>query len=703
MRKITKLLSAVLAVCMLVSAFAFSAVSAAEFSDVSTDAAYYDAVQLLSALQIINGYEDGTFGPERNVTRAEFATMLMRAMASANMGSSDPAGMTFTDLGDASWAISDIRTAYDLGIINGMSAEIFAPNDNVTYEQALKMIVCALGYDQASAEYMANMPDTAPWYTGYMYYANELNLTSGISVAYEQPAKRWEIARMIYNALEVQMVDKYESNGTMVYQISTKTLLYDKLGITKSRGEVRADEANTMDPDGAVARTGYALIYDNTSKTNETVEKNGIDLSKLLGKTVDYYYKVTALGDKQLVFVVDRSGSDSVITVNVDDLDSISGTYDSGYRFNYYADETSSRPSTVNVEANPTISVNGKVVSASEVTADLLHPESGTIEFIATGGVYNKINITAYETYVVKSVNTVDRYIVDLYRASGSNTLTIDAEDSDYILTMTNTSGSTVSLSGLSQYNVLSVKRSNSSTSRNTMDITVSNKNISGNITSMTLSDGVIGVNGTEYKISAYLSTYGQSDLNSLSLGDTCRFYLDKDDKICAFTKTTNSNTYYGYIAAAGEDSDVVKFALLSSRSTNVGSPLVNGASRIRVDGTSYSNPDDVLEVLAAAAKVDTANIDMVDDENGTRAQKLANRYSQVVKYTVNTSGAITEIDTVLPLDGTAAEGDLAPYTVNRRADNTMTYRSSSNSFVGATNSDSFRINSSTHGIFGSV
>ena len=73
MKITTKILSLVLVVCMMLSVIGY----ADTYSDVSDTASYYSAVNLLSSLGIIKGYEDGTFGPERNVTRAEFTVMLI--------------------------------------------------------------------------------------------------------------------------------------------------------------------------------------------------------------------------------------------------------------------------------------------------------------------------------------------------------------------------------------------------------------------------------------------------------------------------------------------------------------------------------------------------------------------------------------------------------------------------------------------------
>lgn len=682
MRKLSKILAVLITVSMLFSIVTIT--NAAEFSDVSSENRYYDSIKILSGLGIINGYEDGTFGPDKDVTRAEFATMLMRAMASAGIGSSDPAGTPFTDLGDASWAIGDVRTAYDLGIINGMTATTFEPNSNVTYEQALKMIVCALNYG-GQAEAIQVSASGQPWYYGYLQTARTLSLTDGIKVLEGSPAKRAQIAQMIYNALDVKMLERVEvTGGGDMYMESTQTWLKDKLKITKSRGELLADGANTIASDGSVARTGYALLEDNVNGGKITLAKNNISLDGLLGKTVEYYYKTEVDGSDYLVFVYSKSGSNSSETVDAYNIHKITGSYSSGYTVEYYESAAATRTRTITVASNPTISINGEV--RKDVPASELNIESGTLEFISDGGTYNKINVEAYETYVVKSVNRTDKYIVDMYRTSGSNTLYIDDEDSNYVITMNNSSGSAMTISKVSQYNVLTVKKGKGTSNRTTLDITVSTKNVSGTIKE--IDSDYININGTEYIISTYLDKYGSSDLNSLSTGDSCKAYLDKDGKLAYITKTASSSTYYGYIASAGISSnDTVRFALLSQKTTSVGSPYVNGASKIKIDGISYSDSEEILELLAESAAGDNTNI----DGNGTK-------YSQLVKYTINTSGEITEIDTVTvsEKEDPADETKVKAYEVARKDGGLMQYKSSSYDFIGASSSNKFRINSST-------
>ena len=681
MKKLSRFLAVLVAFSLIAGMITIT--NAASFSDVNSENKFSDAITILSAFGIINGYEDGTFGPDKDVTRAEFATMLMRAMASAGIGSTDAAGTPFTDI-EGHWGISDIRTAYDLGIINGMTLTTFEPNSNVTYEQALKMIVCALNYGGQADSIQVSVPNQ-PWYYGYMQTARNLGLTQNVPVVIGQPAKRAHIAQMIYNALEVNMLEKVEvTGGGTMYMESNQNWLKDKLKISKSRGDLIADESNTMDESGSIARAGYAMFNDDVNGGTVTLAKNGISLDGLLGKLVEYYYKTEIDGGKKLVLAYSKSGSNISVKVEAENIHKITGNYEEGYVVRYYESLTSAKTRELKVEAKPIISINGEVKTG--VTPSDLNIESGTLEFISDGGNYNKINVESFETYVVKSVNKTDKYIVDMHRPAGSNSLYIDDEDGSYVITMKNSSGSNITISNISQYNVLTVKRGKGIAGRTTLDIIVSNKNVSGAIKE--IDTDYVNINGTEYQISSYIDKYDDDSLNVLRAGDSCKAYLDKDGKIAYITKTASSSSYFGYIGSAAiSRDDVVRIALISKKTTSMGSPYVNVASKVKIDGFTYTDSEKILDVLSESAKAENTNI---AGESTT--------YSQLVKYTVNSAGEITEIDTAVisEKEDPDDETTFKAYEVERKAEDLMQYKSSSYDFIGASNSDKFRINSST-------
>ena len=145
MNNLKRVLSLALSSIMLVGMMAVGA-SAAEFTD-AEKIEHDDAVNVLVALSVINGKDDGSFDPEGDVTRAEMAKMIAVAM---NGGKDTNTGVkgtpSFTDI-KGHWAESYIEYCYDMKIISGRGDGTFDPGANVTGLEATKMVLTALGYD----------------------------------------------------------------------------------------------------------------------------------------------------------------------------------------------------------------------------------------------------------------------------------------------------------------------------------------------------------------------------------------------------------------------------------------------------------------------------------------------------------------------------------------------------------------------------
>lgn len=95
------------------------------------------SIEKLVNLGAIGGYPDGTFKPDQTITRAEFASILVKAFKLEAKK-----GKVFNDSA-AHWAKDSIATAQGYGIVNGYSDTTFGPNDNITREQMAVMIVKA--------------------------------------------------------------------------------------------------------------------------------------------------------------------------------------------------------------------------------------------------------------------------------------------------------------------------------------------------------------------------------------------------------------------------------------------------------------------------------------------------------------------------------------------------------------------------------
>jgi hypothetical protein len=120
-----------------------------------------DAGNDMASRKVINGYEDGTFRPEGDITRAEFAAMLVRALGL-------PEGMgenTFFDVDADDWPCGYVETAAAYGIINGYEDGTFRPQDNITCEQAMTMTARAMAITKL--DYTLTQGEIEQLLTGY--------------------------------------------------------------------------------------------------------------------------------------------------------------------------------------------------------------------------------------------------------------------------------------------------------------------------------------------------------------------------------------------------------------------------------------------------------------------------------------------------------------------------------------------------------
>lgn len=134
-----------------------------EYSDVADDW-YTNYVNFLSGRGVITGYEDGSFRPDNNITRREFTAMITRLgeVLEAN-------GAGFPDVEDTDWAVNNIYTAAASGLVNGYEDGTFRPDNNITRAEAVKIVNAYLGRGVneaglANADY-TTFPDvtTAHW------------------------------------------------------------------------------------------------------------------------------------------------------------------------------------------------------------------------------------------------------------------------------------------------------------------------------------------------------------------------------------------------------------------------------------------------------------------------------------------------------------------------------------------------------------
>ena len=336
MRNLKRALSLALAAIMLIGMMVVSASATGldDFSD-KDKVVNKDAVSMLTTLGVINGKEDGSyFDPTGNVTRAEMAKMIATVLNQGADVDGLYVGMN-TGLTDVKghWAESYINYCYSLGIIAGRGNGKFDPAATVTGNEAAKMLLVAAGYD-AQLEGLTG----ADWAIKTASLASTLGIFDNLSVATSDPLTRDNAALLIYNALDIEMIQKYE-NGYAIAFTDHRTLLSAKYGVYKIEGVVVSNEEaalNNTDSDFASAKGKttmenvkvYASTTSNTT-TGEYEEVNGqvvfnvSTTADMLGKTVTMYAKKTTVLSNSTVLGVYLDDASNVVKTTADTQDTM--------------------------------------------------------------------------------------------------------------------------------------------------------------------------------------------------------------------------------------------------------------------------------------------------------------------------------------------------------------------------------------------
>ncbi len=192
------------AVVLLIMVYLLSVFStvvfAASFPDVPRTHKNYLAVTKLTELGVITGYDDGSFCPEREITRTEFCALMARTLGcDKNTYVFDD--IHFVDVKADYWGEWCISYCYEKKLINGMGNDEFWPAAMVTMEQAVKMAVCAIGKEAEAQRIVGEK-----WYDGYINTANKYNLFYKVDGAIGRPAVRSDIAQIVYNMLDTGLI-----------------------------------------------------------------------------------------------------------------------------------------------------------------------------------------------------------------------------------------------------------------------------------------------------------------------------------------------------------------------------------------------------------------------------------------------------------------------------------------------------------------
>lgn len=683
-----KKISFILAAVMLVANFAISAMAAEKntmFTDVTDKTQYSEAILTLAKLGVINGYdENGTklFKPEGGITRAEFAAIITRAMGIADtVGGASP----FTDVPETHWAVKNIIASTDRGITNGMGDGTFHPDDNVTYEQAIKMVVCAMNYT-ISAEASGGWPD------GYFTQGTIMGLTNniGAGVLRTSPAPRGVVAQIMYNALDIKVADSETGKATK------DTFLNKFMNMEMVKGKVVGIEDDlTADCDETLASDEMAILPKNGDMVyvdfEDYADKEAI--LSYLGQEVLIFYEIASTGGVNKLVILD-----SEITKNETDIinseDIVS--YSNG-KLEYYNE--SGKKKTIDFEEDKvTIFYNKKAVT-SGISSKLdawLKPANadtfiyGSVTFTDSGadGKIDMVEIMDYDYLVaLRAPSSSDYTVTNKMKFKDKSvvervidSVTLNPDKNSYSFVIEDQNGKKLETTSIKANNVVSVAVSEA---RDYFTVKVSTEVVDGSVSAFSEEDNTIKIGDKEYTITNDCIEYLNEQETKLESGSKGKFYLDAFGNVAYATlNVSTESTTIMYLITAYYDEDTDK-GQLRGFVPGSGYKEYTLDKKVKLDGSNKSTAEAIEQLRENSENFVSVKYKNEDSySNGNQLLKL-----ELEGTTVKEIASANISDTGVAKDTSGVK--LYHY-------GPKSYKYSSGTFTTEDKTDKFFVNSST-------
>lgn len=673
------------------SVFSFSATlaGAADFSDVADTNAYFEAITTLVEDGIINGYEDGTFKPDNTITRAEFSKLL--ATASAPSGTLFNATTTqFSDVADSTsssaWAIPYIAYAVGVKAVNGYEDGTFRPTNTVTYGEAVKMIVCTLGYEPVVNKTLT------PWYQGYVDIAAQIGLSKSAFAQGDTPAPRGLVAQLVFNMRECKPLVQtgLDINGNPTWGTGDSSFGESKDNATEEEGVVMGVIDYTLN--GASVKKTQVLIGDEAYG----IGKYSVDtLKDMVGYSVTFMFNAK----DEITNIRKQSGYNELITVDADMIASVFDTTLAYYKNE--DDEYNNKTTNISID-NMYVVYNGVPVSPADIVpgkfdfSKYLNVEDGKITFLSNDGNAKDAEVAFVESYVTYLANArpaENNGIWTLYDKFASQTgreaATLD-EDTTTVKRITTKGGSAsnATLGQIAEYDVVSVAMPYGTTENAT--VIISSVKPVETVKSMESDYSKVTTNGGSYEVSPYFRLLEEKGVDvSFKVDDSGNFYFDRLGRI-AYYKENRATTPYKLAVRYDTKSEGVgdTYVLHVFEKGTSGFVPYTLNKTVKVNNTSMTAAEAVAHLEANAPKDYTGDND--------------NYIIQPVRLYTKAENIITAIDCMDAANDYAA-GNVVPATVEYTAGSdavfangaTLKYASSVKSFNNDSDASQFRISSS--------
>ena len=555
-----KLLALVLALVMSLS---LVTISSADFKD-ADKIDYNEAVDVMNAVGVFIGDDNGNFNPKANLERAQAAKIVAYLLLGNKTAEGLAGSGKFTDVAKTNWAAGFIDYCAATGVVAGVGNGKFDPNGSLTTLQFAKMLLVALGYDAKIEGFTGN-----DWSINVSAKANQVGLLDGLDVGANAALTREQAAKMALNTLKSPLVE-YDTKGTTVTVGGDASVT---VGASKAEFKTSTNKkAQTIDNSMINGTTAYTVefaeeYYSDLKLNSDTTDDFG-------RPCVEWFWKADSIGvysnsdDLVATYTAEVTAADIYTAVGK----SVSDDVNSG-----------------KTKLTTFIDGVGNVVKAADAKGYVTKNDSTTVNGTGNGDyteVYvnddNDVTIVTVRTYVFQATTDYNakKDTVTLTSAGDTSILldnaTLDGDDfdikdikaDDYILVTASTDGKS------NKYTVQSA------------DVA---EVLSGEVTGYKVNSNVT-VGGTTYKYSSTTVKNSADTRNTqYTVGQNAAVVLDKYGYIIAVDKAVVSSNYV-YVSEFAQPSGLSNGKVVASAYFTDGTTADITVKEAFVGGTMTSN-----------------------------------------------------------------------------------------------------------------
>jgi hypothetical protein len=634
------------------------------------------AVEELSALGIIAGYEDGTFKPENSITRAELAKVVVIATGNESAAKlMNDVKPSFKDVKANAWYTGYINVASAKGFIQGFNGN-YRPSDSVKFEEVVAILVRALGYQDKHL--------SGSWPYNVILQADNLNIFDGVEIATGTKANRGIVAELTSNTLGATLVG-YDVDGNQLDVDTKGKKLAANANLVPLINKLGTTEDKVLTGTSLTSKKEVSLNGANEVTADNFFVTGGKKLGELLGHSVSVLKKN---GSNKILAITDAQAAGNIITTT-SDANPAGTTVANAVYYNDGSVKNSAPGVVTYVNTDKQVS-NYSLANDKEVVI-LLNSDDKVQALLVNNWDSNLVfeEVTAYKDYSrVTSKESGASYKVNSNTAislDGKTAALADLKANDVVNVIKNADGDALNV--VATRNTVSGKLDSIGKSGNDVTYTVGGK------TYAVVANGLGGTIGTEYtyhlnkdgKI-AYRSSVAGVDNSQFAVIQEVKhpviyinggeatpnytkvvYYSLKDSKVVtAYTKDVPTSTTF-------KNNDLVELKFADGEidlPTSTGAvSLVNDelavtevtASKLTIGNNSYGLNSNTIYLKASVNKSDSTKttITVGTAADVTKGAKVAVKTdaSGAAKYVVvTTAGSSANLPTVQGLYVTSTE-----------------------------------------------